>query len=247
MYINGTLSGNSSGTSTTLFSTAGGYLGKSFNAGDAILNGSINEFRVWSTTLSASQVLLNYIHGPDECFNCPSVEPTPTFRPSVPEVLLTTPVSVYLPRRIGNETVFKVVLPFLFNNQVDDPGRGAYDLVVNVSSRGTNYFLASIVSGVSFVLYGGLSVENVYLAELDVTRGFVLSGWEEEECSGLSVSSAGDVNKDGHVDLLIGSLRTNFLFSGMVYIVLGTGQNQRSNVDLSTLVTTAGGYVVNGP
>eukprot|EP01034_Spumella_vulgaris_P025077 gene25077-31491_t len=80
MYVNGTLAQTGSTAYSVLSSSAGGYLGKSFASGVPQLNGSISEFRVWSTVLSANQVLLNYEQGPDECFNCPSV--TPTVAPS---------------------------------------------------------------------------------------------------------------------------------------------------------------------
>ena len=42
------------------------------------------------------------------------------------------------------------------------------------------------------------------LAMLDGTNGFRLDGVDANDCSGRSVSSAGDVNGDGFDDLLIG-------------------------------------------
>eukprot|EP01034_Spumella_vulgaris_P035619 gene35619-43921_t len=62
-----------------------GYLGKSFDSGDPAFNGTINEFRVWSTALSATYVNQNYNTGPNLiCFDCPTAAPTmpPTLSPT---------------------------------------------------------------------------------------------------------------------------------------------------------------------
>jgi hypothetical protein len=66
LYVNGK-SAFGSTTNALPSSAAGGYLGKSFNwaAGDPSMNGTINEFRVWSYALSAAQVAQNYKSGPD--------------------------------------------------------------------------------------------------------------------------------------------------------------------------------------
>jgi hypothetical protein len=44
---------------------AGGFLGKSFYAADPPMSGSINEFRVYNSALTLTQVLANFQNGPD--------------------------------------------------------------------------------------------------------------------------------------------------------------------------------------
>ncbi len=45
------------------------YLGRAMYAADPILNGSINEFRTWKNTLTAKQVAINCVVGPDTIFD----------------------------------------------------------------------------------------------------------------------------------------------------------------------------------
>ena len=75
--------------------------------------------------------------------------------------------------------------------------------------------------------------------------GFVINGQGASDYSGYSVSSAGDVNGDGLVDLIIGARTsdpTNRTDAGRSYVVFGrTGQ---AVVELSALGT--GGFVING-
>ena len=46
---------------------------------------------------------------------------------------------------------------------------------------------------------------QIELADLDGSNGFVLNGIDAGDSSGVSVSSAGDVNGDGIDDLIIGA------------------------------------------
>src|SRR4030095_12500860 len=55
----------------------------------------------------------------------------------------------------------------------------------------------------------------------DGSIGFVLSGIEYGEWSGLSVSAAGDVNGDGVDDLIIGAPREYDFGTGRAYVVFG--------------------------
>jgi hypothetical protein len=67
MYINGQIAGAVyfyTNTPSLLGATANNYLGKSQYA-DPYFNGSINEFRVYNTALSAAQIATNFANGPD--------------------------------------------------------------------------------------------------------------------------------------------------------------------------------------
>ena len=58
------------------------------------------------------------------------------------------------------------------------------------------------------------------LADLNGKNGFKLDGENAGDCSGFSVSAAGDVNGDGYVDLLIGASAYNN-GAGRSYVVFG--------------------------
>src|SRR5688572_17295476 len=63
-------------------------------------------------------------------------------------------------------------------------------------------------AGVSFLVFGqGSGFGTVALSDLifPSTAGFVVNGEEADDRSGISVSSAGDINGDGFDDLIIGA------------------------------------------
>jgi hypothetical protein len=79
----------------------------------------------------------------------------------------------------------------------------------------------------------------------DGTRGFILTGIDEFDDSGISVSAAGDVNGDGIDDLIVGSQN-----SGEVYVVFGSVQDFPAVFPLASLLPGHGdgsrGFLVNG-
>jgi len=80
--------------------------------------------------------------------------------------------------------------------------------------------------------------------------GFVINGQAASDTSGFSVSSAGDVNGDGLVDLLVGGPVNNqgqpgtLSNSGRTYLVFG--KSDASAVDLSAIANGIGGFRING-
>ena len=62
-------------------------------------------------------------------------------------------------------------------------------------------------AGESYVVFGSDApfAASLDLAALDGANGFVINGIDEGDCSGFSVSGAGDVNGDGFDDLIIGA------------------------------------------
>ncbi len=93
---------------------------------------------------------------------------------------------------------------------------------------------------VVFGISGGPGTANVDLSTLDGSNGFILSGINEDDRSGFSVSNAGDVNGDMIGDLIIGSS------AGSAYVVFGSsGGPGTGTVDLSSLDGT-NGIILNG-
>ncbi|MEH1864720.1 MAG: integrin alpha, partial [Nostoc sp.] len=85
------------------------------------------------------------------------------------------------------------------------------------------------------------------LSNLNGTNGFVLNGINVYDRSGISVSSAGDVNGDGIDDLIIGAIFAdpNGTSLGQSYVVFGNNTGFSATLDLSTLNGT-NGFAING-
>ena len=108
-------------------------------------------------------------------------------------------------------------------------------------------------TGETYVVYGGASAPGtdgvLALSALDGTNGFTLTGIDPADASGVSVSSAGDVNGDGYDDLIIGARRAdpNGERSGETYVVYGGASAPGTDgvLDLSALDGT-NGFTLNG-
>ena len=111
-------------------------------------------------------------------------------------------------------------------------------------------------AGETYVVYGGANAPGtdgvLALSALDGTNGFTLTGIDPGDRSGVSVSSAGDVNGDGYDDLIIGAdgasrSDPNEEGSGETYVVYGGASapgtetdDGRKVFDLSALDGTNG-------
>ena len=132
----------------------------------------------------------------------------------------------------------------------DVNGDGYDDLIIGASSADPN---GDNEAGETYVVYGGANAPGsggrFNLSDLDGSNGFILNGIDEADESGISVSSAGDVNGDGYDDLIIGAFRAdpNEGGSGETYIVYGgAGAPGTGGVlDLSSLNGT-NGFILNG-
>jgi hypothetical protein len=97
--------------------------------------------------------------------------------------------------------------------------------------------------GESYVVFGKANwagVPLLDLATLDGTNGFRLSGIDEYDFSGVSVSSAGDVNGDGFADLIVGANGAESAGAdeaeGETYVIFGKANWAGvSSLDLATL------------
>ncbi len=107
-------------------------------------------------------------------------------------------------------------------------------------------------AGAAYVVFGnaGGLPPALDLSSLDGTNGFVLNGVAAGDATGFSVAGAGDVNKDGYADFIIGALDADApaVDSGAAYVVFGHGGTFSADLDLSALNGSngfkfdAGGY-----
>ena len=129
----------------------------------------------------------------------------------------------------------------------DINGDGLEDLIVGAPYAGelqfgTNYTFNDY-SGESYVIFGSTEGFNAELnpTNLDGSNGFVIRG-NENDRSGNSVSSAGDVNGDGFDDLIIGASRAsdNEYDQGKSYVVFGSSDGFTAELDLADFDSSDG-------
>ena len=132
----------------------------------------------------------------------------------------------------------------------DVNGDGYDDLIIGATGADPN---GDSGAGETYVIYGGASAPGtdgvLDLSTLDGTNGFILNGIDEEDRSGFSISSAGDVNGDGYDDLIIGADRAdpNGDSSGGTYVIYGgaSAPGTGGRFNLSALDGT-NGFILNG-
>jgi hypothetical protein len=123
-------------------------------------------------------------------------------------------------------------------DRIDDLIIGAIGADPNGSASGQSYVVFGTRNGFSSALN---------LSTLNGINGFIVNGIAANDASGVSVSSAGDVNGDGIDDLIIGATGAdpNGSASGQSYVVFGTRSGFSSALNLSTL-NGSNGFRVNG-
>ena len=129
----------------------------------------------------------------------------------------------------------------------DVNGDGIDDLIIGAAFADSNGIIGA---GESYVVFGSSSgfAASLELSALNGTNGFVINGINGSDFSGVSVSSAGDVNGDGIDDLIIGASNADpndNVDAGESYVVFGSTSGFAASLELSAL-NGSNGFVLNG-
>ncbi|MFY0613224.1 MAG: cadherin-like domain-containing protein, partial [Hyphomicrobiaceae bacterium] len=128
-------------------------------------------------------------------------------------------------------------------------GDNAASAAINVNDSSVNPLLGTI--NIDITPNGPIVID---LSSLSAAQGFIIQGDDAGDRAGWSVSSAGDVNKDGIDDLIVGAPSGSILNNnsvGTAYVVFGSDSGHgsavggRQVIDLSSL-SAAQGFVVRG-
>src|SRR5258705_2208070 len=126
----------------------------------------------------------------------------------------------------------------------DVNGDGFDDLIIG--AQGSYY---SFSAGSSYVVFGSGTTfsPTLDLSTLNGSNGFRLVGTRVSDFSGSSVSGAGDINRDGFDDILIGAPGADpkGTDSGATYVVFGRASGLDANLELSRL-NGSNGFLISG-
>ena len=126
----------------------------------------------------------------------------------------------------------------------DVNGDGLADLIVGARGADPN----GSISGRSYVAFGKTDGTRINLNDItNGTGGFAIDGEAAYDRSGISVSSAGDVNGDGFADLIVGARDADpnsNTDSGRSYVVFG--KTNGTKVNLSDITAGIGGFAIDG-
>jgi FG-GAP repeat/RTX calcium-binding nonapeptide repeat (4 copies) len=131
----------------------------------------------------------------------------------------------------------------------DVNGDGFDDLIIGAELADPN---GRDRSGESYLVFGksGGFAASLNLSSLDGSNGFIFNGIDVNDRSGVSVSSAGDVNNDGFDDLIIGAERgdpngnssagESYVIFGSEFFVTPVNDDRTLNANNNTLDALAG-------
>ncbi len=133
------------------------------------------------------------------------------------------------------------------NTISDINGDGLDDIIIGSAFSSPNGITQA---GVTYIVFGNNTgfTASLDLSNLNNENGFIIQGNHLFGSSGISVSSAGDLNADGINDILIGApgaSRSGFLSEGSSYVIFGSDSGYPNPLDLATL-NGQNGFTIHG-
>ncbi|MBF0262953.1 MAG: FG-GAP repeat protein, partial [Magnetococcales bacterium] len=126
-------------------------------------------------------------------------------------------------------------------------GDGLADLILGAKGSDS---AQNTHAGSTYIVFGHTTAWNAVmdLSVLDVGQGVHLIGQQDNEFSGFSVSSEGDINGDGFDDLIIAAPYSDqgSTNNGAIYVVFGQGSWTTPTLMLSQIGTTVSGFRIDG-
>lgn len=119
----------------------------------------------------------------------------------------------------------------------DVNGDGLADVVIG----GWKSDVGATNAGEAYILFGNDAEQVATLApdDLDGSNGFRLQGTDAEGWLGLSVAGAGDINRDGFDDVLVGSYGVEGQTGG-AWVVYGSGENFNPTLSVADITADTG-------
>ncbi len=131
----------------------------------------------------------------------------------------------------------------------DLTGDGKSEILITAPDDPSN---STTTAGKTYVVLGKATTTTVDLTKVsdggtNDAGGFVITGEKNDDYSGDSVASAGDVNNDGFNDIIIGasffSADGGTTRPGRAYIVFGTS-SMTTDINLSDIAAGTGGFII---
>lgn len=129
----------------------------------------------------------------------------------------------------------------------DVNGDGYADIIIGAPIVTSSY--STTFKSAAYIIYGGVNLTNINLASLKPSQGISIISSSYADQFGYSVSSAGDFNKDGYADMIVGAPLTNVTIergtltnAGAAYIIFGGASLSNINLadlDSSQIITLA--------
>lgn len=140
------------------------------------------------------------------------------------------------------------LLGLYVNSAGDINGDGVDDVIIG--APGASPFGRS-KAGTAYVIYGKIGGFESHIDlqnPLNITQGFQVIGTGGELVL-ISASAAGDVNKDGVDDIIVGAYRAQLnstVDAGAAYIIYGRVGGFQTNIDLTTPLSLTEGFKISG-
>lgn len=131
-----------------------------------------------------------------------------------------------------------------------DQSGDAVSIVGDINGDGFDDFLVGARTGANgqgeaYLIFGAGAAQDIDLSALDASAGITISGAAAGDNLGVSVSSAGDVNGDGIVDLIVGARNADGggNNAGEAYVIFGG--TSLTDIDVSNL-SPQDGFTIEG-